>query len=94
MAGGWCRSALGVGQFVILLPLHASVLKPDFNLPLGETQSVGNFDPPPPGQIPVKVELLLQLQDLLSGVSSSGPFGLWSRVIRVHCVGKEMHALE
>lgn len=84
MAGGWRGSALGVGQFVILLPFHPSVLKPDFDLPLGETKSVGNLDPPPPGQIPVKMKLLLELQDLLPGVSCPGPLGLGSCVVRVH----------
>lgn len=84
MAGGWRSSALRVGQFVIFLPFHPSVLKPDFDLPLGETKSVGNLNPPPPGQIPVKMKLLLQLQNLLPGVSCSGSLGLRSRVVRVH----------
>ena len=88
MAGRWCRSALRVGQFVIFLPFHPSVLKPDFDLPLGQTKSVGDLDPPPPGQIPVKMKLLLQLQDLLPGVSCSGPLGLRPRVIRVHYKGE------
>lgn len=84
MAGGWCRSALSVGQFVIFLPFHPSVLKPDFDLPLGETKSMGNLNPPPPGQIPVKMKLLFKLQNLLPRVSRSGSFGLGSCVIRVH----------
>ena len=84
MAGGWRGSALGVGQFVVLLPFHPSVLKPDFDLPLGETKSVGDLDPPPPGQVPVKMKLLLQLQDLLPGVSCPGPLGLGPCVVRVH----------
>ncbi len=84
MAGCWCRSALGVGQFVIFLPFHPPVLKPDFDLPFGETKSVGNLNPPPPGQVPVKMKLLFELQNLLPGVCCSGPFGLRSCVIRVH----------
>ena len=89
MAGGWCGSALGVGQLVIFLPFHPSVLEPDLDLPLGETKRVRNLDPPPPGQVPVKMKLLLQLQDLLPGVGCSGPFGLRSRVIWVHCLEKK-----
>lgn len=77
MAGGWrSRSALGVWQFVVFLPFHSSVLKPDFDLPLGQTKSVRDLDPPPPGQVPVKMKLLFQLQNLLPGVSRPGPFGL------------------
>lgn len=83
-AGGCRGSPLGVGQFVIFLPFHPSVLKPDFDLPLGETQGVGDLDPPPPGQISVEMKLLLELQNLLPSVSSSGSFGLGSCVIRVH----------
>lgn len=84
MAGGWCSSALSVGQFVIFLPFHPSVLKPDFDLPFGETKSVGNLNPSPPGQIPVKMKLLFKLQNLLPGVSCSGSLGLRSCVVRVH----------
>lgn len=84
MAGGWCRSALRVGQFVVFLPFHPSVLKPNFDLPFGETERVGDLNPPPPGQIPVKMKLLLKLQDLLTSVRCPGPFGLGSGVVRVH----------
>jgi len=34
---------------VIFLPFHSSVLEPDFNLSLGETESVGDLYPASPG---------------------------------------------
>lgn len=76
MAGGRSGSAFSVGQLVVLLPLHSPILEPDFDLPLGQTQCVGDLDPPSPGQVPVEMKLLLQLQDLLSGISGSGALGL------------------
>jgi hypothetical protein len=51
---------LRVGQLVVLLPLHAAVLEPDFDLPLGQTQRVRDLDASPPRQVAVEVELLLQ----------------------------------
>ena len=55
-------------RLVLLLPLHAPVLEPDLDLPLREAQSMGNLDPSPAREIPVEVELLLQLQGLITGV--------------------------
>lgn len=45
---------------MIFFPFHPAVLKPDFNLSLGENQGVGDLDAPPPSQISVIVEFLLQ----------------------------------
>ena len=56
---------------MVFLPFHPPVLEPDFDLAFGEAQGMGDFDPPPPGEIAVIVEFLLQLQDLLPGVSSA-----------------------
>lgn len=53
---------------MVLLPFHASVLEPDFDLSLAEAKRVGDLYSAPPGEIPVKVKLLLELEDLLSGV--------------------------
>ena len=53
----------------LLFKLHPSVLEPDFDLPLGETKLVSHLYPPPPGEVVVGVELLLQLQGLVAGVS-------------------------
>ena len=57
---------------MFFLPLHPSVLEPDFDLPFGETQSVCDLDTPPAGQVAVEVELLLQLEDLVAGVRRPG----------------------
>ena len=35
------------------------------------------LDPPPAGQVPVEVELLLQLQGLVPGVGLTAPFSGW-----------------
>ena len=85
MAGRRRWAALGVRQLVVFLPFHSSVLKPNFDLPLRETKSVCNLNPPPSSQIPVKMKFLLEFQNLLSGVRCSGAFGFGSGVIRVHC---------
>jgi len=56
---------LGVGQLVLLLPLHAPVLEPDLDLSLGETEDVRDLDAPTPGQVAVEVELLLEFENLV-----------------------------
>lgn len=58
---------------MLLLPLHPPVLEPDLYLALGQTHSVRDLHPPAPGQVPVEVEFLLQLQSLLAGVGSARP---------------------
>lgn len=45
---------------------------------------MGYFDPASPSEVPVKMELLLQLQNLLPRVSSAGAFGFPSFAIRIH----------
>ena len=52
----------------LLLQLHPPVLEPDLDLPLGQAQLMRHLDPPPAGQVMVRVELLLQLQGLVTGV--------------------------
>lgn len=71
-AGG---TDFSVGELVLLLPLHPPVLEPNLHLALGQTHGVRDLHPPAPGQVPVKVEFLLQLQSLLAGVGSAGPLG-------------------
>ena len=61
---------------VLLLPLHPSVLEPDLDLPLGQTEGMSDLNPAPPSEIAVKVELLLQLQGLVSSVGLSAPLPL------------------
>lgn len=66
---------------MLLLPLHASILEPDLDLSLTETESVSDFDPPPTGQVAVEVELLFQLQGLISRVSLSAAFPFcWQKI--------------
>ena len=48
----------------LLLQLHASVLEPDLDLALRQTERVRDLDPPSPRQVVVEVEILLQLQRL------------------------------
>ena len=91
-AGSGLEGAAGCSQahtfqFVVFLPLHAPVLEPDLDMALGQAERVGDLDAPPPRQIAVEVELLLQLQRLVAGVRGSGPFPVrpghvWSRQSR------------
>lgn len=53
--------------FLPLLLLHPTVLEPDFHLSLIQLQRGGDLHPPRSGQVLVKVELLLQLSQLLGG---------------------------
>ena len=63
-------------HLVLLLPLHPPVLEPDLDLAFRQAQSVGDLDPASPGQVPVKVELLLQLEGLVPGVGGALPLRL------------------
>ena len=51
-----------------LLELHAPILEPDLDLPLGETELVRHLYPSPARQVVVGVELLLELERLVAGV--------------------------
>jgi len=57
-----------VGHGANLFPFHAPVLEPNFNLPLGQAEAVGDLDPSPPGQVAIKVEFFLQFQRLVARV--------------------------
>ena len=59
-----------------LLPLHAPVLEPDLDLPLGEVQQVRDLDAPTARQVLVEVELLLQLQSLVARVGRTRPLAV------------------
>jgi len=65
-------SAVQLG-LVLLFPLHAPVLEPNLDLSLGQAQGMSNLYPPPSCQVPVEVELLLQLQRLVARVGLSSP---------------------
>jgi hypothetical protein len=64
-------------QFVVFLPLHATVLEPDFDLTLGQAKRVGDLDTSPPGQVAIEVEFLFQLQGLVASIGGPGPFSVW-----------------
>lgn len=51
----------GVCHLVLFLPLHATILEPDFDLSFTEAESVGYLDPPPSSQVAIEMELLFQL---------------------------------
>lgn len=70
---------------VFFLPLHASVLKPDLHLSLGEGQSMRHFDAPLSGQVGIEQELLLQLQGLIAtvGLSAPSPTGSCGEKIKI-----------
>ena len=70
------HSCVHAGHLVFLLPLHAPVLEPYFDLALCEAEGVGDLYPSPPGEVAVEVELLLQLQGLVAGVGCALAFGL------------------
>ncbi len=57
----------------LLLELHAPVLEPDLDLPLCQAELVGHLYPSPPGEVVVRVELLLQLKRLVPGVGLPAP---------------------
>lgn len=70
------------GHFMLFFPFHPSVLEPNLDLPLREAEGVGDLYPPPPGQVPVEMELFFQLQRLVPRVRRSLPFCL---TVGVHC---------
>lgn len=53
----------------LLFELHSSILKPDFDLSLGQAKLVCHFDPSSPREVVIRMELLFQLQSLVTGVS-------------------------
>lgn len=77
---------LRVRQLVILLPLHTPVLKPDFDLPLGQDQGMSDLDASSSRQVSIVVEFLLQLEYLMPRVGGSLSLRLHSRLKRaVRC---------
>ena len=79
LAGVLRRAGAGwllVGRLSVLrlpLVLHAPILEPHFDLSLGEVQQGRYLHAARPAQVLVKVEFLLQLQQLRVGVSSAQP---------------------
>ena len=66
----------GTVPYSFLLPLHPSILEPDFNLSLGEAHGLGDLDASLTRQVAVIVELLLQLQRLSACVGLATAFAI------------------
>lgn len=45
---------------MLLLPLHSSVLEPDFDLSFGEVEQVRDLNPASTSQVPVEMEFLFE----------------------------------
>jgi hypothetical protein len=78
---------------VVLLPLHTAILKPDFDLSLGQDQAMSDLDPSSSRQVPIVVEFLLQLEYLVPRVCGSLSFWLHARLIRAIRCKKEMNVM-
>ena len=53
---------------MLLFPLHPTILEPDLDLSLRQTQGMCNFDPPTACQVAIKMKFFLQFESLVSGV--------------------------
>lgn len=78
-AGAHDDAGLNLG-FVFFFPLHASVLEPDFDLSLRQTQGVSDLDPAPTRQVAVEMKFLLQLEGLVAGVRLSASLPLCNKI--------------
>ena len=61
---------------LLFFQLHSTVLKPDLDLPLRQTQRMRNLYASFPGQIVVELKLFLQLQGLIAAVRLSATASL------------------
>lgn len=68
---------------LLLFPLHAAVLEPDFDVSLCQVQHDGQLHPARPRDVFVEKELLLQLQQLRASVGGARPLVL----LGLCCVG-------
>lgn len=69
----------------LFFELHPPVLKPDLDLTFGQAKGMSDFDPSPPSQVVVEMELFFQLQSLEAGVglttsSARTTVGTWNKV--------------
>ena len=60
----------------LLLDLHAAVLEPDLDLPLGEAERVRDLDAPLAREVAVELKLLLQFERLVARVRLAAPSSL------------------
>ena len=70
------RHTLLYFAFVLLFPLHAPVLEPNFDLAFGQTQGMGYLYASSSGQVAVEVEFLLELQRLVSSIRLAASLAL------------------
>ena len=79
-----------VDLLLLLLLLHSPVLEPDFDLPLGEAEGVGDLDASSARQVFVETVFFLQLECLMTSVSLTttvtSKFGAWREEDRVRQV--------
>jgi len=74
---------------MLFLPLHASVLKPDFDLALAQVEHVRDLNATTARQITVEVKFFLQLKRLMSRVRR--PRTLAVRAVSFHCTATHTH---
>lgn len=69
-------------RLALLFGLHAPVLEPDFDLALRQAEGVCDLDSPASSQVPIEVELLLQLERLIARVRLASPFRIRHHVCK------------
>lgn len=72
-------------SLAFFLVLDTSVLEPDLDLFLGQVQVGGDLDAPQSGQVHVRGELALKLQELRAGESCAHAFAALELAIAVFC---------
>jgi hypothetical protein len=55
-------------HFMLFLPLHPPVLKPNLDLPFRQAERVGNFYSAPPRQVAIEMKFFFQFQCLVAGI--------------------------
>lgn len=72
-------------SLALFLVLDTSVLEPDFDLFLRQVQVGSNLDAPQSGQVHVRGELALQLQELCAGEGCAHAFAALELTIAAFC---------
>lgn len=72
-------AAGGASNLSLFLPLHSSVLEPDFDLSFREAQHIRDLNSPASCEIAIKVKLLFQLQGLEARVRLPASSANWKR---------------
>ena len=62
---------------MLFLPLHAPILKPNFDLSFRQTERMCNFYPSFPGKVAVEMEFFLEFKSLIPCVGLPASFPLW-----------------